>query len=271
MTSTVDLDFEILYKISVTAMKINNSHPAIPRTKLWFLIFAIQHAYFTLTLVMLFKNTFDCVKKGDFSAACKHGYICVMYVVITFKHITLTMYRKLILNFIETIKIDYKKDRPCDEKMIVYKYAMSARKVCVFWLYLTLLSGFSFPLKHFIFEVYYTIINGEFKLIELYPMTYPTVIEENKYHPLVFGFIYFTVCYFICYCAISYISLVPFGPICILHACALLEIAKKRIEELKTDNIEEFKTKLEKIAQILQHVYRYLRLRQLLRDIKRFD
>lgn len=256
VSTDLDLDFEQLFKLCLKSMEFVNLHPALPRTKFWFLRSFIQHLVYTLVFAVVFGNVIVAAKSGDFSASCRHGILCVLYFVVTAKHISVFMYGKLILSFIELIKNDYKADIPYEEQLIVYKYAMSGRKMLVFWLYMVGIAGALFPIKHIILEVYYTLQRNEFELMEIYPLTYPSPIEENKFHPLIYIWLYLLVIYYCIYTSLTYTGMVPFVLICITHSCGQLDIAAKRIKELDIHNIEEFETKVKKIVQILQHVYK---------------
>ncbi|KAH9628942.1 hypothetical protein HF086_006311 [Spodoptera exigua] len=93
------------------------------------------------------------------------------------------------------------------------------------------------------------------RLVHLYELTYPDYIEKRKGDLVMYLFIFLMVFLYGVISGLGFLSFVPYGTVCMLHACGHLEIAKNRIDSLFTGDSRYVNEKLKNIAQLLQYTY----------------
>lgn len=251
-----DVDFEKTFRFSLTALRINGAHPSVQRDKKWLLKFIITHGIFTTVFIIMIFNVYLDIKQKNFSVACQDGTVSIIYCVISFQYYILFAHQTTIARIIDIMKADFTKDMSEDAREIVYVYSRKGRKVCLHWLLIVIVTAIVFFTKHIFLELYSYAVD-DWKLIEMYPLTYPSLVEEHKDNLFVFAVIYFALVYYILYASVMYLGFVPLGPMFMTHACGQLEIVKKEILALYEDNsAEEIKIKVNDIVKHLQVIYR---------------
>ncbi|KAG6449226.1 hypothetical protein O3G_MSEX005963, partial [Manduca sexta] len=221
------LNFDEFYRWPILAMKLNRSHPHIKRDKKWFMQFFILHGMFTIIfLLIIYCVIFHDLKNNDFSATCRNGCLSVMYFVVSFNYAVMLANQDLLTSMFEIMKADYKETQSfiTEEQKVVLKYAEQSKWVCTQWLAISIAGVVLFPLRNFILYAYYY-YKDDFKLVPVYDMTFPRIIEENKESNFfVYLLTYFLIMYFGLYGSFMYAAFVPIGPIFMLHSCARLEV-----------------------------------------------
>ncbi|XP_068631042.1 uncharacterized protein [Battus philenor] len=256
----MNIDFEKIFRIMVFAMRVNRSHPDIPRDKKWILQVMLMHGIFSLIFCLLaYSIIYHDLQNKDFTQACSSGVLCVIFSVVTFKYCIMVWYQKLFRNMIEIMKRDYKLSLklPMDEQDIILKYAIKGRAVIKLWLWVAICTAGLFIVKANAYMIYYK-ITGQFELVHLYELTYPSMIEEIKYEPGPFVAIYLAFLFFDIYAVFMYIAFAPLGPILMLHTCGQLEIVKVRLLKIfpkKRIDPEKTRRELKEIVKYLQKIY----------------
>lgn len=255
----MELDFDKIYKIPTKALNISRAHPYIPRDWKWGLQFFTLHGLFTLTsLNILYNIICHDLKANNFSQICKNGVLFDVYVVITFQYCVLLWHQDTIVNLIADMKRDYKQAKYFNaiERDMLKKYANSAVWVCKQWLVIGSVGFGAFVVKNIFLTLYYY-CTDEYKLIPLYELVYPPIIEDKRDKIHVFILIYALMFLFGFYACIMYIAYVPLGPIFMLHACGQLELVKSRIDDLFVECDDQvIRRKLKSIIAQLQYIYR---------------
>lgn len=253
----MELDFDKNY-ISVTrTLSFNRSHPYIKRNHVWFLTFLAMHGVHTVVFILLLYNIFYIdLKENDFNKTCSDGVLVVMYLVTTFEYFILLLHQDSIVDIIDDIKRDYKEISKMTEleKEVVYKYVKISQWVCKQWVIIAISGNTIFIVGSICLMCYYHFIN-DFKLIGMYDLIYPHIIEDRKDEIPVFLFTYILILFFGSYGASIYAGFVPMGPIFILHACAQLDLVKIRINDLfivKDD--EQVRKNLKYIIERIQYI-----------------
>ncbi|CAH0697537.1 unnamed protein product [Spodoptera exigua] len=104
----------------------------------------------------------------------------------------------------------------------------------------------------------WTPTTSEKLLVHLYELTYPDYIEKRKGDLVMYLFIFLMVFLYGVISGLGFLSFVPYGTVCMLHACGHLEIAKNRIDSLFTGDSRYVNEKLKNIAQLLQYTYHFI-------------
>lgn len=257
----MDLNFDNLYKISVFVMTMNLSHPDIPRDKKWLLKFLIIHGIYTMIVVlMLYSIIFHDIKIGNIAQICGNGTLVIFYGVVSFKYCIMLWHQQRLKRLIMTMKSDYEvaAQLTADERRVVVEYAARGKWLIKPWLLIIFCVAGLYPVRSISLMVYYTIVD-KFAYVPMFDLTYPPVLE--KLNPVVTfilmdiimnsGYLVYSVC--------MYATLVPLGPIFMLHACGQLELVKMRVLNLFPEhgyNHKKSKKELRMIAIQLDSVYR---------------
>nr|AOG12934.1 odorant receptor [Eogystia hippophaecolus] len=259
----MELNFDEIFKISVCCLKLNRSYPTIKRDTKWFLQFILMYSIiFFVFSYLAYCIIFYDLKNNDFTQACTNGILSVVFTVVTFKYFIMLWYQKILMRLIEKMKRDFEfaKNLSYEEQCLVLEYAKRGRWVSKLWLLTAGSVGVVFPAKAFILMGYYVII-GEFRLIQIYNLTYPPFIESIKDNYIGFTIIFSILMFYDFFSVIMYIGFAPMGPIFMLHTCGQLEILKRRIQNLFADNgddLSETRTQLKIIVKHLQEIYHFV-------------
>lgn len=249
------INFEKMFKITLNALRINRSHPSIPRNTKWCIQFFIMHGVFSLLFIIILFNVYLSIKLGNYSDACRNSVVSLTFCIISFEYFILVANQTTLARIMNMMKSDFGKDMTEDEMEIVYMYARKGRKVCFQWMILAICAPFVFLVKNIFLELY-TFVIDEWKLISPFPLIYPSLVEDNKQNPVIYTIIYLVLVYYGVYSAVMYVAFVPLGPIFMLHACGQLEIVNRKAMALYVDNSnEKTKDKLDDIVRHLQYIY----------------
>lgn len=255
----MELDFDKIFKIPTKALHISRAHPYIPRDRKWALQFFIVHGLFTIAFFNIVYNImYHDLKGNNFSQTCKNGVLFVIYVVITVQYCVLLQHQDSLIDLINDMKRDYEesKDMNAVEREILYEYVNQGVWVCKQWFVIPVMGASMFIVKNVSIMLYYYFI-GEFKLVPVYDLVYPPIIEENKNNIYVYLATYALMLLYGCYASLMYVAYVPLGPIFMLHACGQLELVKNRIDDLFVECDDQvIRRKLKNIIVHLQYIYR---------------
>ncbi|XP_072939896.1 uncharacterized protein [Epargyreus clarus] len=259
---SMDINFDKIFKIMIFGMRLNRSHPDIPRDRKWLFQFMWMHGIFFFVFCLLMYSTFaHDLKKNDFSQACSNGILSVIFSVVTYKYGVMLKYQNQLKGLMDEMRVDYERAKTLsiEEQHLVLNYGKRGKKVVVIWILIASITGGLFPVKAFILMAYYA-IKGEFKLFHLYDLTYPSPVEERKNEPGVYLVLFTLFSFYDCYAIVMYIAMAALGPIFMLHGCAQLELVRRRIMNAFTKNDSEKSTlkSLNEIVQQLQKIYRFL-------------
>lgn len=257
----MELDFDKIFKIPTKALHIGGAHPYIPRDRKWAFQFFILHGLFTLAFVNIVYNMiYHDLQANNFSQICKNGVLFVIYVVITVQYCVLLRHQSSLNDLINDINRDYKEFQQMNpvEKAVLLKYVNLGVWVCKQWLFIPAISSSAFVVKNFSIMFYYY-CKGEFKLVPLYELVYPSIIEEHKDNICVYILTYALMFMYGFYSSLLYVAYVPLGPIFMLHACGQLELVQNRIDDLFVECDEKvIRRKLKIIIMQLQYIYGYV-------------
>nr|AOE48014.1 putative odorant receptor OR9 [Athetis lepigone] len=256
----MDLNFDKIFKIVITALNLTRSHPYIARDKKWAFQFFILQGLFTVNFVVIMYNIiYHDLKANDFAQVCKNGIMAVVYVVITFQYCILLKHQDLFVTVINNIKRDYEESKRFSpaEREVIYKYVEKGIWVCKQWVVVSFCGPGLFTGKSLLLMLYYYCIN-DFKLVPILDMKFPAYMEDNLHYLVLYFLTYALVLEFGLYSGLMYLAYVPLGPIFILHACGQLELVAMKIDVLFVELDDEvIKRKLKNIIEHLQYIYRF--------------
>ncbi|XP_049705531.2 uncharacterized protein LOC110375040 [Helicoverpa armigera] len=258
----MELDFNKIFIIPTTALRLARAHPYIPRDKKWILQFVTVHSLFTLTFLLILYNIFcHDLKANNFTQTCQNGVLFVVYIVISYQYGVLLTYQNTLVGLIADMNKDFQtsKDLPPKERDSIKKYINQGLWVCKQWLFLTISGCAIFLFKNLGLMLYYYCMN-EFRLVPFYEVVlYPPIMEENRDNIFVYLLMYAIMLLFSAYSALMYAAFVPLGPIFILHACGQLVLVKLRIDDLFVECDDEvIRKKLKGIILHLQYVHSFV-------------
>ncbi|KOB71651.1 Odorant receptor, partial [Operophtera brumata] len=241
--SDIDLEFENIFKMAVTSMRINGSYPSTIRKKLWFINFCLvlsinMSCFYLLCYSILFHD----IKEGNFTEACKNITITIICMNTTLKYVVLLYYQQSIAELIRVVNDDYElaKQFPADEQHVVKRYAKEGKLVCLFWLVCAPSASAMFPVKAIILTAHSFWV-GENKLKPMFDITFPEVIEKQKDSLPVFLGI-FALCFsYAFFATVMLTGFDPLIPIFTLHTCGQLDILSTRTTRAlsKSATVEE--------------------------------
>lgn len=244
-------------KYCLTAMKLMRTHPEIPRNFKWALEFIVTYGALMTLLPFIVHNTYVNILNKDFSEACQTGIFCFAFLGATLNNIIMLYHRDKIRHLLNIMKYDYiqMKNLCLEDQKIYIKYMKKEHFICKQWLLITIISMGIFNAKAIISMTYYYII-GEMRLVNLYDIIFPDIIERRKEEILVYLCIYCTIMYCGVYFCLNNLSIIPLGPILMLHACGQLEVIKGEIDGLFDGDTRDVHDKLKEIVKKLQYTYK---------------
>nr|WCC57350.1 odorant receptor 16.1 [Papilio dardanus] len=252
----MEIDFNKMFRIMIFAMRVNRSHPDIPRDKKWALQFICFHGtFFIMFCALVYSIIFYDLKNKDFTQACSNGAVCIVFIIVTLKYCVMLYYQKLLKGMIQIMKNDYKlsTELPSEEQEIVLHYALKGKGVMKLLLVIPICTACLFPVKAIILMIYYKII-GDFKFVLLYDLTYPAGLEEHKNEPGTFAFLFLAFLFYDLYAMFMYIAFAPLGSIFMLHVCGQLELVKKRVLTIYPNNSFDHEKVLNSFKDVILHL-----------------
>jgi hypothetical protein len=253
------LNFDKVFIVTTIAMRLNRSHPFIRRNLFWFMQFLIILALSVTSFVFLTNSVlFYDIPAGRFTDASKNGTMAIVAITITMKYACLLYFQPFIYSIIETINKDYEVSINFDseEREIISAYSREGAKVSMYWLIFATMTSSIFPLKAF-YHMGYCYWKGEFQFVPLFDLRYPSRIDEVKYTPGLFWFLFLLCLLFGIYATTMYIGFDPLVPIFLLHICGQLDVLAKRMMKIFTRNSdsEEINENLKQVNIKLQELY----------------
>ncbi|KAF9418630.1 hypothetical protein HW555_004596 [Spodoptera exigua] len=255
----MDDKFEKDLKLFLIPMRLTSTSPEIPLTIKRFIRHLFGYIIFTAVAIVITYNTYISITNRIFFEACRNLTLSLTYFGCCLNTMLSFWNRRSLKTLLETIRNDYKMaaQLPPQEQLIFEDYSRKKSLICKIWFHLFVVSLCLFVLKAFTLMVYYYFI-GEFRLVHLYELTYPDYIEKRKGDLVMYLFIFLMVFLYGVISGLGFLSFVPYGTVCMLHACGHLEIAKNRIDSLFTGDSRFVNEKLKNIAQLLQYTYHFI-------------
>ncbi|XP_045532968.1 uncharacterized protein LOC123720416 [Pieris brassicae] len=263
MNTCDELRFEKIFQTMLKAMRLNKTHPNIPRDKKWFLKFIIMYGIFMLGISFAAYSTFfHDLKDGNFSQACYHGVLIVIFTVVSLYHIVMGWHRFRFQDLINQMKEDYDvaKHFAVEDYNVVLDYAKRGKMIMYTWLALALSCVIIHQLSAILPMVHNAAMTGEFQCVHLYNITYPGNLEiwKNETSVCLSLFALFTYGYI--YAVIMYIAGPALGPILMLHGCGQLELVRRRIAETYSKRKKGFEVhNLKLAAKHLSMTYNFMK------------
>ncbi|XP_047984272.1 odorant receptor 2a-like [Leguminivora glycinivorella] len=258
-----DMNFDKIFWIATTAMRLNRSHPYIARDKLWRTQFtAIFILSLSCFLLLLYSILFHDIQCGLFAEASKNAIMAIVAFTITYKYSIMLRYQDSITELIRIVDDDYKLAKGfCEEEQrIILHYSLRGVKVCQYWIISACSTSAIFPLKALMI-MGKSYMAGEFQLVPMFELTYPWILEDYKNVHIMFIMLFGLALFFDVYATSMYVGFDPIVPIFMLHLCGQLDILKLRISKLfsDTEDSEEIVRKnLGEIILKLQDIYRFI-------------
>ncbi|XP_026328580.1 odorant receptor 2a-like [Hyposmocoma kahamanoa] len=256
----MNLDFDENFQQIVNALKLNGAHPYSPRDWKWFIKFVImQGAYEAMLFLLLYNIKEYGIKNKDLIRFCGDSTLVLMNLVITFKYATLLKHQDTFRNLIEHVKADYEhaKTLPAEEMEIVLEYNRKGQFVTKWWCRTVNWGVMVYPLQAIGFTIY-SAINDDFYIADLYPAHFPNLEDRSL---LRFVLVNFIMGFGMLYTCLMYNSLVPLGPVLMLHASGQLALLESRLKNLFPDqgfSAEETNKTLKDIAKELTIIYSFV-------------
>lgn len=242
-------------------MKLNRSHPAVPRDKKWALQLLCMHALFTLMFSLIFYSTiFFELRDKNIYQICANIIILVIYFIVSIDYMAMVWYQDNLISLIDTMKADYEvaKTLPHDEQVLVWKYVRTGIYVAKVWLVVAVSTANLFPVQSIIFMIYYALI-GDFKFVPAYEVKYVTPLEEIKNDLIPFWTLFMIMTFYEMYSMCIFGGVVPLGPIFLTHACGQLAIVEHRIYRTFPRHGYNSETAIKSLTEcikLLQNIYR---------------
>ncbi|XP_063360481.1 odorant receptor 2a-like isoform X1 [Cydia amplana] len=260
-----NMKFDNIFWIATTAMRLNRSHPYIPRDKKW-------RTQFTAILILsacccsflLYSTFFHDIPCGAYADACKSAIMAIVAFTITYKYLIILRYQESITDLIRIVDEDYELAKGfCEEEQrIVYKYSKRGVKVTQYWFISACSTSAIFPVKAFVLMAK-SYLAGEFQLVPLFEMTYPWILNDYKNVHVVFIMLFGLTLFFDLYATSMYVGFDPIVPIFMLHLCGQLDILNLRISKLFSnteDSTETIRENLRRIILHLQDIYKFIEI-----------
>lgn len=255
-----DINFDKVFWISKKAMRLNRSHPAIARDKTWRIQFGSILILSVVCIILLLHSIRSDIQNERFADASKNVIMTIVAVTITYKYGILLHFQESVISLMRIVNEDYElaKEFTEEEQRIVLHFAMMGDKVGKFWVISAVTTGAIFPIKAFLLmgKSYF---EGEFKLVAMFELTYPWILDEYKNVPVFFVMCFLLTLFFDVYSTSMYIGFDPLVPIFMLHLCGQINILKIRLSKLfsnPSDPDELVREKLRAIVLKLQDIYR---------------
>lgn len=251
------LNFDVLFKPIITALKRNASYPFYEKNGKWFIKFlALQGIYVVFFVLLIYNMVVYGIMRKDLIRFCGDGTYFLINIVITFKYGVLLVHQEVFRNIMNLMKVDYEyaKKLPAEERNVVLKYADRGHFVTIWWCRIVFIGGSVIIGQAVVLTIYSAII-GDFHLVDLYPLQFPLLADDSMERFIVVNLIYG---YGVWYSCVMYNGFVPLGPVFMLHASGQLAILEIRSKTLFPDigfSPVETRKKIRDIAKRLRDIY----------------
>nr|AII01066.1 odorant receptor [Dendrolimus houi] len=256
-----EIDFDDIFNIQITGMKMILCHPDTKRDKYWLLKIFIMFALYTLEFSFVLNSMLADIRNKDLFNAFRNAVPVSIYIFMLINYSFLISNSKSIGKMINIMKSDYEKcltmpnlDQRC-RRVIMYTTAKCSL-ILKYWSRLISSCVLVFCVKSICLSIYY-VLKGKYEFVSFYEMHYPEFIEKHKKNNVyVFALTYAAEFYFTSISVLVYLCAPPVGPLFMLHACSQLEQVKIKFEDIfKKDNVEK---RLSDIVKDLQHAYGFI-------------
>ncbi|XP_047525581.1 uncharacterized protein LOC125063266 [Pieris napi] len=259
--SDLNLIFDKEFKITTLAMRCNRSWPYGKRSVLCKI--QVFFSYF-VSIVCLFFLLYSMILRDfpdeDYGEVVKNGIIVIVSTSVIIKFFILIHHRESLVNLIQIVQNDYEEAKQFnnDDKTIILDYAQKGKDICKIWIVIAAGASMMFPIKAIVLMAYHS-YRGEFKLVPIFDMNYPDVINALKYEPKIYLLLFLLIFPFDCFAGTMYVAFDPLVPIFMLHMCGQLQLLSQRITHLFSQNEADIKENLRSINIKLQSIYSFLK------------
>ncbi|XP_063533110.1 odorant receptor 2a-like [Cydia strobilella] len=258
-----DMNFDKMFWIATTAMRLNRSHPYIARDKFWRTQFiAILLVTLSCFIFLLYSILFHDIQCGLFADTSKNAIMVIVAFTITYKYSIMLRYQDSVTELIRIVDYDYElaKEFCEEEQRIVLHYSKRGVKVCQYWFISACSTSAIFPLKALML-MGRSYIAGEFQYVAMFELTYPWILEDYKNVHIIFIMLFVMELLFDVYATSMYMGFDPLVPIFMLHLCGQLDILNLRISKIFSDTKDSDETVRKNLKEIilkLQDVYKFI-------------
>lgn len=256
------LNFENEFRLSTAALRFNGIHPDSHRDKKWLIQFIFFNSVcFIVVYFFAHSIIYHDISNSKFAEAIQNGSFVIVSLSIPYYNYLAIDHKEHFIKYFDTIdeyltEIEqYKKE----ERELVLKYSKMASKVCKYWCYSVSIATSTFLLRA-AYLMILSYIQGEFKFAQMFAITYPKWIENNRDDVYVFLCLFSLSFIFAIYATIVYVGFDPLISIFVLQICGQLEILSHQLlalNELTDQN--EIVQNLKTFNIKLQGLYRYTR------------
>lgn len=256
------LNFENEFRLSTAALRFNGIHPDSHRDKKWLIQFIFFNSVcFIVVYFFAHSIIYHDISNSKFAEAIQNGSFVIVSLSIPYYNYLAIDHKEHFKKYFDTIdeyltEIEqYKKE----ERELVLKYSKMASKVCKYWCYSVSIATSTFLLRA-AYLMIFSYIQGEFKFAQMFAITYPKWIENNRDDVYVFLCLFSLSFIFAIYATIVYVGFDPLISIFVLQICGQLEILSHQLlalNELTDQN--EIVQNLKTFNIKLQGLYRYTR------------
>ncbi|XP_022119855.2 putative odorant receptor 92a [Pieris rapae] len=258
--SDLNLIFYKQFKITTMAMRFNRSWPYGKRSILCKIQVFVSYFVSIVTLFfLLYSMIFYDFPDEEYGEVVKNGIIVIVSTSVIIKFFILTHHRESLVNLIKIVQNDYEEAKQfnINDKTIILDYAQKGKDICKIWIVIAAGASMMFPIKAIVLMAYYT-YKEEFKLVPIFDMHYPDVINAHKYEPKIYILLFLLIFPFDCFAGTMYVAFDPLVPIFMLHMCGQLQLLSQRITRLFSQNEADIKDNLRIINIKLQSIYSFL-------------
>lgn len=251
--------FDKLYKLVTFTLTATRAHPKLTVNFRWVLEFLgiIFVQVWCIFLIFYSIIVYD-IKNKNLPRIFRNSTIIVTAFLVIFKYSIIFIYKRNFLKIMNNMDKDYEKmlDWTTEEKEIMMKYVKKSKKVSKIWFMSGISQSTVFPMQS-ILEMIYNYWMDEFKLVSMFEITYPTLLEQHKNDILIYIYLYIIHILYAGNASFMFIGFDPLEPIFTLHASGLMQVAKLRVLDIYTGSEQQVNEKLREILKLILYLYRY--------------
>ncbi|XP_053603545.1 uncharacterized protein LOC128671245 isoform X2 [Plodia interpunctella] len=256
-----DLNFQKQFFISMIPLKLNGSHPNIPRNRFWVGKTFVLMINLAIIMWLLFNAVFNHdIPDRNYSDMCGNSIMLLIGTNTIIKFWFLHYNRKYMAELFQFVENDYELSKYLseEEKEIVIKHVKISITVTKHSLF-SFFNGFIFFIRAVSLMSYYT-WKGQFRLVHMYDIALPGQYNERRNDPMVYFFCLYCATFFGVYASTMNTAFEPLVPITLLHIKGQVQICSNRMKELftKNKNPEEVYREIKWVNLKLQKLYNVL-------------